>query len=103
MVLVEMRESAYNKALDFIDEAKIGTKKTKLALCELEQCLKDCFESEESYEDEYYPEDEYTSGDVNNIDVAELNLRNRRGMHYRNAMRHSGMRMRRSGMGRYFY
>lgn len=107
MILVELKESIYNKAFELIDEAKHSNKKTKLALCELEDCLENCFEMEdESYEDNYG--DSTVEGDID-VEIGELNYR--RGM--RGAMRHDseyphmrrGIRraMRRSRMGRYSY
>jgi hypothetical protein len=78
MVFVELRESAYNKAFDLIEDAKIGQKKTKLALCELEECLANCFEQMEDGPDNI-------NSTIDNVEIGELNYR--RGM--RGAMRHS--------------
>lgn len=91
MVLVEMRESAYSRAFDLLDKAKEGNKKTKLALCELYDCLQQCYESdtEDAYEDEYEHEEEVVDGDnyadIDNVEIGEINYR-RGGLH--RAMRH---------------
>lgn len=78
MVVIEMREAAYNKAFDLMDEIKDLGRKKKMALCELEDTLYDCFES--SKEDgEYEPSDEYD-------DDTEMEYRGRRG-YRRSAMR----------------
>jgi hypothetical protein len=111
MVLIEMRESAMNKAFDLIDETKESMKKAKMYLCALEEHLDECFDSSAEEEDENY-EDTERDGMINNITVDELNYR--RGM--RSGMRHNesemGMRgnmrrnMRRSmrrHYGRYSY
>jgi len=108
MILVELKESIYNRAFELIDEAKHSNKKTKLALCELEDCLENCFEMDnEGYED-VYDGDSTVNGDID-VEIGELNYR--RGM--RSGMRHDtdwpqmrrNMRrsMRRSRMGRYSY
>lgn len=110
MILVELKESVYNKAFDLIDEAKHGAKKTKLALCELEDCLENCFEMEdEEYE---YSDGNTINGDVD-VEVGEVSYR--RGMRNMRNMRHDGydmeprmrygMRrgMRRNRMSRYSY
>ena len=83
MILVELKESMYNKAFDLIDEAKHGAKTTKMALCELEDCLENCFEEEDEYA---YSEGNTINGDVD-VEVGEVSYR--RGM--RSGMR-SGMR-----------
>ena len=106
MILIEFK----NKAFDLINEAKHSTKNIKMALCELEDCLEDCFESEdEEYE---YSNGNTINGDVD-VEVGEVSYR--RGMRGTRGMRHDeweteprmryGMRrgMRRSRMGRYSY
>ena len=45
MVMIELRESAYDTAFDLLDEAKLNAKKTKLTLCELENAMYDCYEA----------------------------------------------------------
>lgn len=108
MILVELKESVYNKAFELIDEAKHNNKKTKLALCELEDCLENCFEMENESYDEQYNGDSIVEGDID-VEIGELNYK--RGM--RGGMRHDdwdmgmrrGMRrsMRRNRMSRYSY
>lgn len=65
MMIIEMREAAFDKALDKLEETKHHAKKTKLALCELEDAMYDCYEmikeKEEDYEeneDLYSPEED---------------------------------------------
>lgn len=113
MVLIEMRESSYNKALDLVEEAMSNTKKTKMALCDLHDCLEECYsDAEEDYDE--YGDSNYAM--IDNVEVGEINYRGnmRRGMrhwddeHYdmdsrtRNGMRRA-MRSRRSRPGRYAY
>ena len=45
MVVIEMRDAAYETAFDLLDEAKLNAKKTKLTLCELENAMYDCYET----------------------------------------------------------
>jgi len=45
MVVIEMRDAAYEAAFDLLDEAKLNAKKTKLTLCELENAMYDCYEA----------------------------------------------------------
>ncbi len=93
MMVIELREAAKDKAFGLIDEIKDLGRKKKMALCELEETLYECFESTKDDEDEYEDEDEM-----------ELGFRGRRG--YRHGMRknrnydeyedddYEGMRMR---------
>lgn len=112
MIIYELRQSAYEKAFDLIEEAKKSNKKTKLALCELYDCLSDCYESET----DEYPEDEYEDeSHEGEYDEETVSYRKHRGMrHYEvDAYDHEpmyksmrgGMRrhMRRSRSGRYTY
>lgn len=58
MVVIEMRDAAYDTAFELLDEAKHSAKKTKLTLCELEDAIYDCYEaSKEEKEDEENDED----------------------------------------------
>lgn len=85
MILVELKESTYNRAFDLLDEAMHNNKKTKMALCELEDCLENCFEmEEEGYGNSYG--DSTVEGDID-VEIGELNYR--RGMRDR---MHKGMR-----------
>ena len=97
MMVIEMREAAKDKAFDLIEEIKELGHKKKLALCELEDTLYECFESEEDDE----------------VEDEETDMKYRRGKNYRSrkySMRdhreededyedrrrdHRGMRMRR--------
>lgn len=111
-----MRGSTYDKMFELINKAKKGTKKTKYALCELEECLEHCQEMDtnDDYEGESdYEDGEMTDGDID-ITIDELNYRRgmRKGMRrsMRDGMYHDAsyyeMRrpsMRRSRSGRYSY
>jgi hypothetical protein len=54
MMVIEMREAAQDKAFDLLDEIKDLGYKKKMVLCELEDTLHECFETEEEHEDTYY-------------------------------------------------
>lgn len=111
MVVIEMRDAAYDKAFELLEEAKHSTKKTKLTLCELEDAMYDCYEASkeehESYEDEEYPEldfrgrkgyrhDEHYGVHEEDEDDKDMDMRYRR-MNRRS----SRLRMRRDRMGRF--
>lgn len=109
MILLEFKEDVLNRMFDEVDDAKKHLKKTKLALCDIEDLLCELYESpeneEESHEDEYEDGQEYGDVEVSNNDI-EVNYRRRRGMRggMRGGMRHSRYAMRRrSAMGRYSY
>lgn len=96
-----MRQSAYEKAFELLEEAKKGNKKTKLALCELYDCLEDCYktEIEEEGEDEY-------DGDEESEEDSELGMRRstRRGMRHHDVYVHGLRRgMRKHHSSRYSY
>lgn len=98
MMVIEMRDSAYDKAFELLDEALHHNKETKMVLCALEDAMYDCYETESKDEGEY---DDENVGDEN-----EVNFRRRssmsRGMRYRGdgdyrrstyrSMRSNGMR-----------
>lgn len=89
MVLIEMREAAFDKALGLIDEAKEHSKQTKLTLCELEDTLYDCYESaKDAGSDEEYEKDEdrYENPEDDNEEL-EINYRGMRGNRSRRNMR----------------
>ena len=106
-----MRGSTYDKMFELINKAKKGTKKTKFALCELEECLEHCYEMDanDDYEDESdYEGSEITDNDID-INIDELSYRRgmrrgmRSGMHHDSRyydMRRPSMRR---GRGRYSY
>jgi len=112
MIIYEMRQSVYDKAFDLIEEAKKGQKMTKNALCELYDCLMDCYESE--VDSDPIETEESVSGDENyaNIDKVEIgeidyrsNMRNpmRDGSNMHAMRMRNAMRMRRNRSGRYSY
>lgn len=105
MMVIEMREAAQEKALDLIDEMKDLGRQKKMALCELEDTLYDCFE-ESKDEEEMKPSEEgtdlgfkekynrhYAMRNFNDADDEDMDMRH---MYRRRAMR-----MRRNRMGRY--
>lgn len=57
MMVIEMREAAKDKAFDLLEEIKNLGHQKKMALCELEDTLYECFESLDE-DDEDYKEDE---------------------------------------------
>ena len=116
MILVEYRESAYNKAFDLLEKAKESNKMTKLALCDLYDCLQDCYESEmsEDYDEEYVNVDggDSNTANIDNIEIDEINYRgnmrrnmrrNFGGMRSRNGMRRNMRSSMHHNMGRYSY
>ena len=103
MMVIEMRDNAYDTAFELLEEAKHSAKKTKLTLCELEDAMYDCYETSKEEHDDYEYEE------------PEMEFRGRRGyrhddeaydddrmdMRYRGAKRMGRMRMRRNRMGRF--
>lgn len=84
MMLIEMREAAKDKAFNLIDEIKDLGKQKKMAICELEDTLYECFES--SGEDGQYEDTEkYDPSDYESM----YGMRRRSGMRYN---RHYAMR-----------
>lgn len=75
MVMIEMREAAYDTAFDLLDELKELGKKKKIALCELEDAIWECYEASKDKESE-----ESKDG------TTDMEYRRRRGM--RRGMRH---------------
>lgn len=115
MVVIEMRDAAYDTAFELLDEAKHSAKKTKLALCELEDAMYDCYEASKENESEWdnedsdmeyrnkystrnYRHDEYDpeeyEDDEDTRKHASMRRMSRRGIR-------GGMRMRRNRMGRF--
>jgi hypothetical protein len=99
MVMIELRDSAYDTAFELLDEAMHNAKKTKLTLCELEDAMYECYEA--SKEDEYdaEPEAEFRHS-YRDEDEDDMNMRYRNAMRRRSTSR-AGLRMRRNRMGRY--
>ena len=73
MVVIEMRDAAYNTAFDLLEEAKHSAKKTKLTLCELEDAMYDCYEASKENENEDYEQGE---------DDSDMNLRSQYSRRY---------------------
>ena len=59
MVMIELRDNAYDTAFELLEEAKHSAKKTKLTLCELEDAMYDCYEESKEHEEDYEPEIEF--------------------------------------------
>lgn len=66
MVVIEMRDAAYETAFELLDEAKLNAKKTKLTLCELENAMYDCYDASM---DEH--ERDYEDGEMNLRNITE--------------------------------
>jgi hypothetical protein len=107
MVVIEMRDAAYDTAFELLDEAKHSAKKTKLTLCELEDAMYDCYEASKEDHEKYEPEEEielrgrrdYRHDEQYGVREDEDDMDMRSGMRRMNRRR--GMRMRRNRMGRF--
>ena len=73
MMVIELREALLDKALDQLEEAKKHGKKCKLAMCELEDTLYECYESDKDYDEDY---DSSSMGE-NEEGEFEINYRDR--------------------------
>lgn len=104
MMIIEMRDAAYERAFGLLDEMKELGKQKKMVMCELEDALYECYESSKQ-DEEYEGEDSEYEGEDQDT---ELNLRSSRGMRRNMRMRHNNERedemnlrgYRRSGMRR---
>jgi hypothetical protein len=115
MVVIEMRDAAYDNAFELLDEAKHSAKKTKLTLCELEDAMYDCYEaSKENKEDDEYEEDaemglrnvyarrdDYRHDDQYGVREEDDDERIHSAMRRMARRSRAGMRMRRNRMGRF--
>lgn len=108
MVVIEMRDAAYDTAFELLDEAKHSAKKTKLTLCELEDAIYDCYEASKEDHEEYEPEEEevefrdrrdYRHDGQYGVREDEDDMDMRSNM--KRISRRRGMRMRRNRMGRF--
>lgn len=79
MMVIEMRQAAKDKAFELIDEIKDLGHQKKMAICELEDTLYDCFESSEDDE-----ESEVEFPDMD--DEEEVDFRRSKTSKYRRAM-----------------
>ena len=77
MMVIEMRDNAYDTAFELLEEAKHSAKKTKLTLCELEDAMYDCYETSKEEHDDYEYEE------------PEMEFRSRKGM----TMKHTKMKI----------
>ena len=108
MMIIEMRDAAYDKAFELVDKAKHYSKKQKMLLCALEDTLYECYEaSQENDEDEYEYNGEYEpeTGEYeeNESDISFRSSRSGMRSGMRGAMRRNRRAMRRNRMGRYSY
>lgn len=108
MVVIEMRDAAYDTAFELLDEAKHNAKKTKLTLCELEDAMYECYEASKDDEREDYESGESDMDfrsrksyryDEDNMRDDDMDFDMRSGM--RRSNRRRGLRMRRNRMGRF--
>jgi 2-polyprenyl-6-methoxyphenol hydroxylase-like FAD-dependent oxidoreductase len=104
MMVIEMREAAQERALELIDEAKDLGRQKKMALCELEDTLYDCFE--EPAPESAEPSEEGTDLGFKSKYNRHYAMRNfddeyDRDMDMRHMYRRRAMRMRRNRAGRY--
>ena len=106
MVVIEMRDAAYDTAFELLEEAKHSAKNTKLTLCELEDAMYDCYEASKEEHDDYESEEPemefrgrrgYREYEDDRMREDEDGMRS--GMRRSNRMR--SMRMRRNRMGRF--
>lgn len=104
MMVIEMRDAAYDTAFDLLEEAKHSAKKTKLTLCELEDAMYDCYETSKEEHDDYEyeePEMEFRNRKSYRHDDEAYDDEDSMDMRYRGAKRMGRMRMRRNRMGRF--
>ena len=107
MVVIEMRDAAYDTAFELLEDAKHSAKKTKMTLCELEDAMYDCYEASKDDEREDYEVSEESDMDFRSrrgyrhdeYDMRDDDMDMRSGM--RRSNRRRGLRMRRNRMGRF--
>lgn len=78
MVIIEMREAAYDKAFGLLEEIKDLGKKKKMAICELEDAIWECYEASKDKETESDSEEDNT----------DMEYRRRGGMRRRSMREH---------------
>lgn len=99
MILIEMREAAYDKAFELLDKVKEHGKAVKMTLCALEDQLWECYESskdEEDYEFEDRDEFEIPSGEESEMNYRTMRRGYRGNMGYRSTSRFGRRGMRSS-------
>ena len=97
MMVIEMREAAREKAFDLVEELhELGHEK-KMALCELEDTLYDCFEKED---EEHEPSEEGTDLGFKSKYSRRYGMRNFEDEPEDYTFRRRSMRMRRNRMYR---
>lgn len=99
MMIIEMKEAAYSKAFELLDEIKELGKKKKMVLCELEDAIYECYEASKdgSEEESELKFKNYRSGIRRHDDEDDEDM-------YMSGYRRSrGMRMRGYRSGRYSY
>lgn len=109
MIVIEMRDAAYDIAFDLLDEAKHNAKQTTLTLCELEDAMYECYEASKD-------ESEYSDDQESKLDFISMSERKPSYRHHecgtnenddfdtnssiKQSNRLRSMRMRRNRMGR---
>lgn len=113
MVMIELREAAYDKAFDLLDEIKDLGKKKRMALCELEDAMYECYEASKDKEEDYSSESE-SKETVSDMDYRRSRSMRKQSMYHEDPdyydyeaptygyRRRGSMRMR-SRQGRYSY
>ena len=108
MIVIEMRDAAYDNAFDLLEEAKHNAKKTKLTLCKLEDAMYECYEASKDDTEDYEPTEEsdvdfrsrkgyrHDEDDMRDDDT-DINMRSA----MRRANRRHAMRMRRNRIGQF--
>ena len=91
MIVIEMREAAYDKLFDLVDEVKELDKQKRMVMCELEEAAYDCYEASKS-DDEYEDTEEHEKDFDDEDEEFEMNFRKNRNA--RNIARMRNMRMR---------
>jgi hypothetical protein len=100
MMVIEMRKAAQDKALDLLDEIKDLGYKKKMALCELEDTLHECFEIEESEQEDTDYEMPYEDEEKMDMDFRSRGYRrpSRRSMRHTHDVEPMSMRSMRRRM-----
>lgn len=111
MVIIELKEAAYDSAFELLDKAKHYSKKTKMTLCALEDAIYECYEASKDDDEEHYEDNEDYETSDNEAEESDMDFRRiRRGMRHHEDDEHRygyrrygrrGMRMRRDRLGRF--
>lgn len=93
-----MREAAYDRAFELLDELKeLGSKK-KMVVCELEDAIQECYEASKG------TTEDHESSESEMDESGDMGFRRRRGMrHHEMEPEYRKYGMRRNRYGRYSY